>query len=612
MLEEPTWPAEPRPALVERAALGCVLLAAVAVYLTRIDLQDTPYHLATARLAFATGQWPVTNTFSWTYPDYTLYQQYPVYQTLLYAAYLAGGWEGMSILHCVVWVASFLLWMRWGGSWRWACLLGPVWAFALLALQQRAMLRPDMVTIFLLACLLHAIDWYRQGRPWAAAAFVLIQWLLANAHQMFPLGLAVQGLFLAHLVLVRKGEGTRVPIWPAGLALAGSVLVCFLTPLGLEVVRVPLVTADSLASHREQVEEFMPFYRQPYTVGLVLVSAALAVTGLWLGRRRLLAFEVALWLLGAVLMLSAIRGVVFFVLLSVGLFARGLGRWQAGRSSVGQAFQPDTSPERQQRDHPVACAPGLCQAGKPDLPQLGLLRTACVGATVGLSLFIIQGRWVAPIRHLGGVQPGLGRTLGAWPDQAIAFLKENPPLGRMMNLSFYSGNALVWGLYPEQPVFVDPRFETYPRPFLREAIVADRDEAAFARLLARYEPDYLVAEVRIPTLRKQLADLLRQRTWALVYADTNFLIAVHDTSANAGYLAAHRLEPEAIAPPDYLPGEPDLYGQQLVRVAGLFIDLGLPDKAVELVERARTLAQLYPAVRGALAELGADYVHPGR
>src|SRR5947209_8366220 len=98
MLEGPPHPAGPRPALVERAALGCVLLAAVAVYLTRIDLQDTPYHLATARLAFATGHWPVHNTFSWTYPDYTLYQQYPVYQTLLYAAYLAGGWEGLSVL----------------------------------------------------------------------------------------------------------------------------------------------------------------------------------------------------------------------------------------------------------------------------------------------------------------------------------------------------------------------------------------------------------------------------------------------------------------------------------------------------------------------------------
>jgi hypothetical protein len=245
--------------------------------------------------------------------------------------------------------------------------------------------------------------------------------------------------------------------------------------------------------------------------------------------------------------------------------------------------------------------------GSPAPGQLGLLRTAGVAAALGLSLFIIQGRWLAPNRKLEGVQPGLGRALGVWPDHAIAFLKENPPPGRMLNLSFYSGNALVWGLYPEQRVFVDPRFETYPRPFLREAVAADRDEAIFDRLLTRYEPGWLVVEVRLPFLRQRLAELLRRQTWALVYADTNFVIAVRDTPANADYLAAHRLWPDAIAPPDYLPGEPDLYGQQLVRVAGLFLDLDLPEKARELADHARQQAGHYPAVRDALARLHEEY-----
>ena len=75
----------PRP--VEYVALGALLIATVAFSLIRIDMTDTPWHLATARLAFDTGNWPVQNTFSYTYPEYPLYQQYPVYQSLLYLVY---------------------------------------------------------------------------------------------------------------------------------------------------------------------------------------------------------------------------------------------------------------------------------------------------------------------------------------------------------------------------------------------------------------------------------------------------------------------------------------------------------------------------------------------
>jgi hypothetical protein len=188
---------------LERIAFIGLLIAVFALSLIRISITDSPWHLATAKYAFTNGYWPVSNTFSYTYPDYPPYQQYPIYQTVLYAVFLAGGWEGLSILHFVLWTLIFVLWIRWGGPWRVALALNLAWLLALLGLHQRMILRPDILTILLFILLLHSVDLYRSGRYWASGLFVLIQLLMANSHQLFPLGLAVQVSFLAHLFLVR-------------------------------------------------------------------------------------------------------------------------------------------------------------------------------------------------------------------------------------------------------------------------------------------------------------------------------------------------------------------------------------------------------------------------
>ena len=184
---------------LEWVAMGGLFFAAIALSLIRIDMTDTPWHLATARYAFTEGHWPIHNTFSYTYPDYPLYQQYPIYQTLLYVVYRMGGWEGLSVLHCTMWVAVFLLWMAWAGSLR-GKMLNLAWMLGLLGLQRRMILRPDIMSMLLLLILLCLIDRYRAGRTWVAALFVVVQWLLVNSHQLFPLGLAIQGALLFHLV----------------------------------------------------------------------------------------------------------------------------------------------------------------------------------------------------------------------------------------------------------------------------------------------------------------------------------------------------------------------------------------------------------------------------
>ena len=143
---------------------GLIGIAAVALSLVRAMAVNLPWHLATARLAFETGHWPALNTFSYTFPGYPVFQQYPAFQATVWAAFRAAGWEGLSVLTSVGWVAAFLLFVRWAGTFRQGARFHVLWILALLALQRRMMLRPDMFTMIALGVELLALDAFRRGR----------------------------------------------------------------------------------------------------------------------------------------------------------------------------------------------------------------------------------------------------------------------------------------------------------------------------------------------------------------------------------------------------------------------------------------------------------------
>ena len=71
-----------------------IIVAGIALALIRVMAVNLPWHLATARLAQETGHWPAVNTFSYTFPDYPVYQQYPAFQATMWAIFRAAGWGG--------------------------------------------------------------------------------------------------------------------------------------------------------------------------------------------------------------------------------------------------------------------------------------------------------------------------------------------------------------------------------------------------------------------------------------------------------------------------------------------------------------------------------------
>ncbi|HVU52629.1 MAG TPA: hypothetical protein VHL80_18240 [Polyangia bacterium] len=559
------------PTRLEWIAAALVLVAAVAFAFIRVQAINIPWHVATARLAHETGRWPQTNTFSYTFPQHPLYQQYPAYQWTLFTALRLAGWGGVSFVSGAGWVLVLLLFARWGGRLREGAVFHLFWMFALMALWRRMMVRPDLFSMLALGLELLAFDAYARGRRWALAAVPAAHYLWVTSHQLFPLSLVVQGCFAAHLVALRTRffrrpegvGGAPPPIAPVLAALAVSILLTFATPLGARIVEGPLRTTQSLVLFRDQVAEFRRVWTMPLELVLALVTGVPALWGFARARRLADPFDVLLWLLSLALVLAAVRGLMFFGVISIAVFQRAAARCRAAG---------------------VELAPGLGDGARRLLGGLAL------ALTLLLSVNAVYHRWVRAPLALGGTQPGLGRAVGGWGEGMTAFLRRARPPGRMMNVGPGAGDLVILDA-PGTPVFVDSRLESYPIEFLREVLVADRDDASLDRLVARWHPQWIVAEHARDSIRARVVHLLAVG-WVPVYVDSEFVILVHQTALTAPYVAGNRIELPKAEPTD-LTSNPSLRAQQRARFARLMRAIGAPERAEE--QR-----------RAAMAESGAD------
>jgi hypothetical protein len=530
-----------QPAALAWSVWTMIIVAGFAWALLRVMAVNLPWHLATARLAHDTGHWPSVNTYSYTFPDYPVYQQYPAFQFTMWNILRLAGWDGLSVATAVGWMLAFLLAVRWAGTFRQGARFHVLWMVGLWALQRRMIMRPDMFSMIAFGLELLALDAFARGKTRVLALVPLAHLLWVNSHQLWPLSLVIQGMFLADLAWRRDGRRARL----AALAFAASVLLTFATPLGAGIWLAPLRTAQSLSLFRQNLDEFHRIWTMSHESTLAIVTGLPAAWALWRTRRQLALFDLGLWLMSLALTISAVRGLMFFGVVSVGVFQRCVLRAHA--------------------------------AGDRLLPPLGVvtrrvMRAAGFAVTAMAAATVVYYRWVRPPFNLGGTQAGLGRAWGGWAEAATDFIRRAPPPGRMLNLSMGLGDDIIFWV-PGIPVFVDSRMESYPPAFLQTVLASQTDDAKLAALIDQWNVDWVFAAHARPAQRDRVLYLLRAG-WQPVYVDSGHIILVRPSPATEGYRRAHAVNLRRAQPGDIVVAPADIRKEQQENFAALLAALG--------------------------------------
>ncbi|MEN0062417.1 MAG: hypothetical protein AAGA48_09705 [Myxococcota bacterium] len=532
----------------------------------RISPIDVPEHIAIGRHIWDTGAPLLTNTFSWTFPDHPNDQQYTFYQLAVYVLSETLGFWTLSVFCCVSWLCAVGAWGGWAGGPDRLAKTSFVWFLAVLGVQRHLVPRPEVFTVLGLGLLLVAFERWR-ARPETRApliAMVLTLWFMVNTHQMYLIGVVLIAGFAVHIAVTRalRGRGwldesdADLPLTPLLATFGASVAVMAISPLGPRAWIAPwalvstVLTLGSDGTTGARSAELEPIWTDPLGGPIVAVFAVVVGVAAVRARGRWSVIELGVLAMGTALVVAALRGIPFFALAAASVVTR----WDE-------------------------------KAKTPLLESVPLFRAALAACVVFLAGLILGGQ-VKPRDHAYlRRQQGLGKSVGEWAESATAFLREHPPPGQMLNLGWGAGNYLTYDVHPVKDVFVDGRWEAYPKDFLLQSIEAQSDQAVLDELIETWMPGFVVGEMRLPDHHERIETLL-ERGWALVYLDSIVMVVVPPLPATAEYRARFATSVADVDLADWLPEHPILHAQQQIRFAGFLATCGEQARAEALFEAA--------------------------
>lgn len=557
-----------------------VLLAVFGTY--RISPIDVPEHLAVGRWIWEQGQPMTTNTLSWSYPDYPNVQQYPLYQITIHLLLETFGFASLSIFCAVTWVVATATWVGWAGGPARAASLPVVWLLAVVGVQRHLVPRPEVATLLGLGVLLLLFDRWRADptRRLPLPGMVVTLWLMVNSHQMYILGAGLIAGFAIHVALSKRLHGTGwldtsdadLPLPPLLVTLAAAVGAMALGPIGLRAWIAPWELVTTVLSFGGDGEgaarsaELEPIWTDPLGGPITaMLLVAVGVAG-WRSRGRWSVLDLGVLAMGFGLVALALRGIPFFAVAAAAVITR----WEA------------KAPDRLVPEDSIVHAAGALSAL--------LIAGSILYGQLRPQEYVYLHR-----------QQGLGRSVGDWGDHVASFLREHPPPGEMMNIGWVAANYLNYGVFPVRRVFVDGRWEAYPKEFLLRTIAGESDQDVLDGLIAEWNPGFVVAEMRDPNQQQRVATLM-ERGWTLVFVDSIAVVVVPPGPATAAYRAAWGSTCAEADLPDWLPDHRILYAQQQIRFASFLDRCGEAVRAEKLFAEAEAHAD-HPAVARDLDKL---------
>jgi tetratricopeptide (TPR) repeat protein len=484
-----------------RLSLGSyetVLLVAVALFtlvlcLRRISAIDVWWQLATGRYVLRHG-FPATDAFSFSVPDHPWIEMRWLYCTGLYLLWQAGGAAGAILVKTVAVFSALAIALAATVTRRTFAVGVSTALLAVLAMNNRLMVRPEIVSYVFVAFFLFAIQKDRErGTRWTLALPVL-QLVWTNAHTLFALGPAILGAWFVSEAIRRflsgpPGEGETDRLRRSGIVLGLSSVACLVNPWFLRGAVFPITLFAQLGgtAYSDYIGElFGPFH---YLEGNIAVSCflavfALAILSALVGIARFDPFWTIVVAAFAWLSFSAVRNIPLFLIAAV----------------------------------PYVCLNlrGFLEAERHAQVRAWLRRGTVVlsAACVVLAWTVVTNRFTIWQKDSNLFGLGVNRYVDS--SSAVDFLEENGIRREKAFCNLEMGSYLVWR---EFPVFFDPRLEVYGEAHLLRYQEAVTNDVAWAGVEAEYGfPVVFLFIEKEPEM--QLAQRLHASDrWRLVYLD---------------------------------------------------------------------------------------------
>jgi len=581
----------------------------------RLDDFDTWWHLAAGRWIVQHGAVPHTDTLSYTVPTHPWINLQWLYDVALFLLYRVGGADLLVVAATIAFTAAVWLMLRNARLWVGEVTAALLAVWALLVVEERFLIRPEMVSFFLLEAVLYLLMSARrdEGRRLWLLVPVMLVWV--NCHSLFIIGLfcigcTVAGALVAKVPLLPPGWRQASNWEPTAMRRlcgwsAAAALVTLVNPYFAEGVLFPfklLTRIDGSNDVFQAIGEFRrPFsgYFTTFAISayqsyffFVLAVAVLAAAIGFAGSKKGKAVEPggAGFDLGQAATLAGLTWISLMARRNIGIFAFGVTPIVAAQLGV------------------IGCAaaPALRASARKLADRASPLILA---ALVALSAMVVTNSYY----YLSDVtrEFGLGVFETNFPIRAVEFARgaELPP--KIYN-DLTSGGYLTWEPAVRGGVFIDGRLEVYDSEFFSEYMSAFSNPRAWRQQVDALGVNTVVLFHRWGNRQNLVRFLMGDPAWSLVYYDDVAVIFVRRAGNTAAIERAMAMFPQWRETTDALLSTPvSSWRWPIERVLALdsyaviLGTVGARDDAARVYERLLELPM--PALREANVRLRLGY-----
>lgn len=477
-----------------------LVLMTVLVFLmaTRVPADpDMWWHLRAGEESFTKGTVYLSDNMTFTRAGQPWVNHSWLSEVVLYLAYKAGGYTGLTLFVALLACATMLVLYRSmnGGIFQRALItvlacatLAPIWAP-----------RPQQFSLLFFAMLNHWLMQYMSGKNVKLWVFPLVFILWSNLHGGYSFGFLLLGITLGGMILDRLFRPGLNPAidWRHIGRLADwtaiSLMAVLINPNGLNTWKIPFQTIG--VQFNQYIQEwqsldFHAIYSLPY---VVLLFGCLIAIGL--SDRRASGVELAGLTFFGVSSLNAQRLIGIFSLFAATVLS---SHTTAIVTSIGKHLE--TVPLGQKlsswsnRSNQNTIAPGLRKT-------LNLLLITLVAVAGAIKLIYVSHPLVVE-----------AAVKTYYPVGAVDYLIANEKPGNVLS-DYGWGGYLEWHVR-ENKVFIDGRADFFPQELFDEWTDLIGGKPGWQASVAKYEIQYILMPPEMPVL-----ELAVESGWVELYRD---------------------------------------------------------------------------------------------